>query len=258
MGGGRLWDLGFGASLGVRHWAFGPRRLAGAFTLIEVLLALAICAVVLVAINAVFVTAVRLRDKTSSTVDQALPVNLTLDTLRRDLKGVVGPHGFLAGDFKCDAQSMGASMGLMASAGGGLDFFASTGVISDNAPWGDIEEVYYQLMPAGDRNKALGLDLVRCVNRNLLATATQSPDIQLLMSDVERVDFECYDGYQWRNSWDTSAGDTNLPTAVRIRIQPAIDPNGAAGRPSPLELVVPLVTQTRSTNSVQTTTGGSP
>ena len=36
-----------------------------AFTLVEVLLALAICSIVLVAINAVFATAVRLRDKTT-------------------------------------------------------------------------------------------------------------------------------------------------------------------------------------------------
>ena len=39
-----------------------------AFTLIEMLLAVAICAIVLVAINGVFATAVRLRDKTTDAV----------------------------------------------------------------------------------------------------------------------------------------------------------------------------------------------
>ena len=66
-----------------------------AFTLIEVLLALAICAIVLVAINAVFVTAVRLRERTAANVDQSIPVNQALDILSRDLKGVAGPRGFL-------------------------------------------------------------------------------------------------------------------------------------------------------------------
>ena len=33
------------------------------------------------------------------------------------------------------------------------------------------------------------------------------------------LEFDCYDGSQWRNTWDTSAGDTNLPVAVRVRIQ---------------------------------------
>ena len=152
-----------------------PRTRPCAFTLVEVLLALAICAIVLVAINAVFATAVRLRDRTSANVDQSLPVNFAFEKIRGDLKSVVGPFGFLAGDFKCDAQTMGASMGLSASSGGGLDFFASSGVIGDEAPWGDIQEVYYQLMPATDRRKSLGLDFVRCVNRNLLATTTHNP-----------------------------------------------------------------------------------
>jgi len=71
-----------------------------AFTLIEMLLALAICAIVLVAINGVFATAVRLRDKTTNNVEESLPVNRALEALARDLKGAVGPGGFLAGDFK--------------------------------------------------------------------------------------------------------------------------------------------------------------
>src|SRR4051812_30120631 len=93
------------------------------FTLVEVLLAMAICAIVLVAINAVFATAVRLRDRTTAGVDEGLPVERTMELLRRDLKGAVGPRGFLAGDFKCGTQAVGASMGLSGEAGGaGLDF----------------------------------------------------------------------------------------------------------------------------------------
>ena len=193
-------------------------RRSSAFTLVEVLLALAICAIVLVAINAVFATAVRLRNRTSVGIDENLPVERTLEMLTHDLKGAVGPRGFLAADFKCGAQAMGASMGLSGEAGGsGLDFVASTGMISDTAPWGDLQEVLYELKTPTDRNQA-GMDLVRCVNRNLLAITTQTPDIQSLLSHVETVEFDCYDGSQWRNSWDTSNGDTNLPTAVRIRI----------------------------------------
>ena len=231
-------------------------RGARAFTLMEVLLALAICAVVLVAINAVFATAVRLRDATSSTVDEALPMAQAMEVLRRDLKCVAGPRGFLAGDFKCDAQSRGTSMGLGAS-GTGLDFFSTTGVISQGAPWGDVQEVMYQLMPAADKNQANGMDLVRYVNRNLLATTSQAPQPQVLLSDVQSVDFECYDGFEWRSSWDTSLTDTNLPAAVRITIHPAVGRDEVGIKPEPVELVVPLTTLTL-TNLAQsaTSTGG--
>jgi len=87
-------------------------------------------AIVLVAINGVFATAVRLRDKTSEAVEEALPVNRAMEMMVRDLKGTVGPGGFLAGDFRCGAQAMGATMGLSGEAGSaGLDFFTSTGAV---------------------------------------------------------------------------------------------------------------------------------
>jgi type II secretion system protein J len=229
-------------------------RAASAFTLIEVLLALAICAIVLVAINAVFATAVRLRDKTTAAVEEGLPVDRALETLRRDLKGTVGPGGFLAGDFKCGAQAMGTSMGLTGEAGGGgLDFFTSTGAIGDNNPWGDLQEVFYELKAPADRNQ-LGMDLVRCINRNLLATTTPTPETQTLLSHIETVQFECFDGAQWRPTWDTSAGDSNLPTGVRISIQMAAKPGEDASKFQPFQMLVPLVSQTLRTN--QTSLGG--
>jgi type II secretion system protein J len=239
---------------GLRPSDFGFRR-RRAFTLIEMLLAVAICAIVLVAINGVFATAVRLRDKTSDTVEEALPINRALDIMYRDLKGAVGPGGILAGDFKCGAQAMGATMGLSGEAGNaGLDFFTSTSVIGDQTPWGDLQEVFYELKTPTDRTQA-GMDLVRCVDRNVLATATQTPEIQRLMGNVQNLQLDCYDGTQWQTAWDTSAGNTNLPVAVRIRIQLVPKPGEAAGSLQPFETIVPLVTQTL-TNSTPVTTGG--
>jgi type II secretion system protein J len=247
LAGLRISDFGFVSDF--RH----PTHRA--FTLIEVLLALGICAIVLVAMNAVFATAVRLRDKTTARVDEGLPINRALDLLRADLKGAVGPGGFMAGDFKCSAQTMGASMGLTGEAGGsGVDFITSTGILRDDAPWGDLQEVFYELKTPADRSQGPGMSLVRCVNRNLLAATTQTPEVESLMDNIESVQFDCFDGTQWRNTWDTSSGDTNLPVAVRIRVQMAAKPGEDAGKLKPLEMLVPLVTETRSlTNS---TAGG--
>src|ERR1017187_66975 len=210
------------------------------------LLAVAICAIVLVAINGVFATAVRLRDKTSDAIEESLPLNRASEMMQRDLKGTVGPGGYLAGDFKCGAQAMGAAMGLSGEAGSaGLDFCTSTGAISDKAAWGDIQEVFYELKAPTDRNET-GMDLVRCINRNLLATTTQTPEIQWLMGKVQTLQFDCYDGTQWRNTWDTSSGDTNLPVAVRIRIQLVAKPSEGTVNPTPLEMLVPIISQTRT------------
>ena len=224
-----------------------------AFTLIEMLLALAICAIVLVAINGVFVAAVRLRDRTSDAIEESLPINRALDIMQRDLKGTVGPGGTLAGDFRCGSQAMGATMGLSGEAGNaGLDFFTTTSAISDKAPWGDIQEVFYELKAPADRNQ-VGMDLVRCVDRNILATTTQPPEIQWLMGNVQTLQFDCYDGTQWQTTWDTSTGNTNLPVAVRIRIQLVAKQGEAARNQQPIEAMVMLVTQSRTNQTAAAT-----
>ena len=57
-----------------------------AFTLIEMVLAIGVAAIVLVAINAVLFAALRLRDATNGVVDAAAPVDQTVTFLRRDLE----------------------------------------------------------------------------------------------------------------------------------------------------------------------------
>jgi len=140
---------------------------------------------------------------------------------------------------------------------GGLDFFASTAVISDNEPWPDIQEINYQLAEPLDRDKALGKDLVRSVNRNSLAYSTQSPDTQRLVGNIEKLEFFFYDGAQWRDIWDTTGGDASLPQAVRVRIYPAVEARLASQRLEPVELIVQIQAQSISTNSTQTAQTGS-
>jgi len=58
-----------------------------------------------------------------------------------------------------------------------------------------------------------GRDLVRSVIRNVLAPTPPEADEQWLMGNVQSMQFSSYDGANWRDSWDTSMGDTNLPAA---------------------------------------------
>ena len=111
-------------------------------------------------------------------------------------------------------------------------------------------------MPASDKTRN-GMDLVRYVNRNLLSTVSTTPEPQVLLSDLDSVDFECYDGFEWR-TWDTSLTDTNLPAAVRITLHPALARGETGTKPEPTELIVPLTTLTLTnlTQSSSSTTGG--
>ena len=216
------------------------RITSGGFTLIEVLLAVGIFAIVLFAINTVFFSALKLERATSRAVDARAPLNQAFAMLRQDLQGAVQPmtnSTLLPRNF----TTGGRSGGLGSSQAGSLEFYTTTGVTRDDAPWGDLQKVRYELVASADRATATGQNLVRVITRNVLATTTAEEDEQLLMSDVESVEFLCYNGADWRNTWDTSAGDVGLPQAVRVCVQLATENQTKLSR-QPLELLVPIST----------------
>jgi type II secretion system protein J len=214
----------------------------------EVILAIAVCAAVLVAINAILFSALKLRAHTAGALDESLPLERALNLLRRDLKNAVPPSGVLAGPLQSGGISGGMGIGLTDNSG--IQIYTTTGLLTADAPWGDIQKVTYQLQSPAN-TAAVGKDLVRSVTRNLLPTTTEESDDQWVASGIETLQFRYFDGASWVDSWDAST-QTNLPIAVRVSIQLAS--SSGTANPQPLELVVPLVTQMR-TNAVVNTGG---
>jgi type II secretion system protein J len=217
-----------------------------AFTLIEMILAIGVAAIVLVAINAVLFTALHLREVTSAAVDAATPLDQATTFLRRDLQCAVTPKpsGVLSGDFKIgNVNSAGITEPVAA------EIFTATGALSASSPWADIQRVTYELKNSTGSSGTR--DLYRSVTRNLLTTS--SPDVadQLMLSGVVSVKFSGYDGARWLDAWDTTdttTMNTNLPLAVRVEIQMAGNNNANA---EPIQIVVPVDSVMR-TNMVLT------
>jgi type II secretion system protein J len=224
-----------------------------AFTLIEMVLAIGVAAIVLITVNTVLFAALRLRDATADAVDAAAPVDQAVTFIRRDLQCVVTPTNgttkVLSGDFRVgNVTSPGVPEPVA------IEMFTATGALSVSAPWADIQRVTYELKQPTDRN-AVGKNLVRSVVRNLLTMTTPDVEDQLMLSGVQNIKFTCFDGTQWQETWDTTGVTstyTNLPLAVRVDIQMS----GGGANAQPIEMVVPIDAQTR-TNAVLTTTGGS-
>jgi len=223
---------------------------AAAFTLIEMILAIGVASIVLIAANAAFFTALHLRDATADAVDAASPIDQSLTLLRRDLQCAVTPKasGVLSGDFKIgNVTSTGISEPVAA------EIYTATGALSENAPWGDIQRVTYELK--NSTSGVNGRDLYRSVTRNLLTETTPDVEDQLMIRGVDSVRFSAYDGSQWNDSWDTTdatSANTNLPVAVRVDIQLT-----SSGKNSlPIEILVPIDSQSR-TNSTSTVGAGS-
>ena len=225
---------------------------ARGFTLIEMILAIGVAAIVLVAVNAVLFTALHLREATTNVVDAATPLDATMTFLRRDLQCCVTPTNgtskVLSGAFKAGMIN---SPGVAEPVA--VEMCTATGALNATTPWADIQRVTYELKTATDASGRR--DLYRSITRNLLAlSATPEVQDQLMLSGVASVKFSCYDGSSWQDTWDTSDANTintNLPLAVKVEIQMAGDNKNVT---DPIQLIVPIDAVAR-TNMVLSATG---
>jgi hypothetical protein len=207
---------------------------------------LAISAIVLAAIGGVFYSVLRLRERTSSALDRSAMLQQALGIIRRDIQGTVAPGGEMAGYFQAPAAGGGMS------GNSSIRFRTTCGSINGNAAWGDLMEVMYDLRAPLQLNRGPGNDLVRTISHNLLGTMGQDVEEQRILNNVQSAQFACYDGVQWLDTWDTSSANTNLPTALRFRLQMAAGSSSDNRDQQQIEMVFPLVSQSR-TNQTQTT-----
>jgi type II secretion system protein J len=226
-----------------------------------VLLAVLVVAIVLAAMHTVFFSAFKLRQRTTDAIERSLPLQQTLSIIKRDLANLVPPGGPLSGALQSTptitTNASGVSIsGLLGRQNGPL-FYTAVGIVDDNAPWGEIERVSYQL--ATPTNNAPGLDLFRSVARNLLPVAQDQTEDQFLMSGVEAIRFQYYNGVSWQDTWDSTAVDTvtgltnNLPAAIKVQLQ-LYSESQSLGTPAPVEFVVPIAVMAR-TNGAAITEG---
>lgn len=222
-----------------------------AFTLLEILIAIAAFAIVLAAINSVFYSGLKLRNRAAASLEKSLPLTQALTVLKRDLANLAVPGGTLSGELQTSLISGSASLTGGASDSStpvSPDFHTLSGLVDADAPWPSLQRVSYRLADATN-TAALGKDLFRAVTRNLLPSAVEDPpQEQLLLQGVEDVLFFYHDGTDWLESWDSTADETRkLPRAIKVQLVMATADR--ASQSSPIELIVPIVVEA-STNSV--------
>ncbi len=221
------------------------------FTLMEMLLALAVFAILMAAIGGVYFGAFKLRNRVTTHLEASLPLQHTVAVIKRDLNGVLLPGGTFGGPFQSTPTNTmtteSAALGLRASP----DIFTSTGQIDERSPYSAVQKVAYYL--AAPTNSSRGSDLMRGVTRDLLPINPVEPEAQFLMGGVEDLVLDFYDGAPWQPTWDSTTA-TNLPLAIRVQINLAPEEDGPQDL-APVEFIVPVMVQAR-TNSVAAATGG--
>jgi type II secretion system protein J len=258
-----------------------PRHIlhsSGGFTLIEIVLATAVSAIVLLAIQTVFFGALRLSTTTQNRTDRELEVHRALDLVQRDLAGLMVPSAtLLTGMLQTNADATTAT-----SASGervSPDFYTTSGKIDGWNPFSEAQAVAYYLAPATDGSNAK--NLVRTVTRNLLpvqnTTTDDDDDSRVVLTGVTSAVFEFYDGTAWTDYWDSTTSNTTtvststttttsaagaaaLPTAIRFSVG-LVASDGNQTNQAPIEIVVPVFVMSATAASAASTaasTGGMP
>jgi len=216
-----------------------------AFTLLELLVATAVSAIVLLVINATFFGALRLHNTTHDHIDRDLVLQRTLGIVRSDFAGLMLPGGAMSGQF----QTMATDSVIPDVPGDRLspDLHTTTGTVDGWNPFSEVQIVSYYLAPEtdGSSNKSL----VRVVARNVLPVQESPTDQQVLLHGINSASLQYFDGTEWTDAWD-SATSATLPTAIKLQL--VIAPLDASQPlPAPVELVVavPVVTKTSVTQA---------
>ena len=234
-----------------------PNHSRRAFTLLEVLIALFILAMVMAVVHSVFYGALQLRNKTDQAFDDAIPLQHALAMIKRDMANLTVPGGTLTGTFQTTATTGSTTSSSHNGQQAGPSFYTASGVASDSSTWAEIQKVAYYLTPA--TNGGNGMELIRSVTRNLLPVMQDEYSDQHLLGGVDNLKFQYYNGSAWVDTWDstttsTTSNTTNtLPQGIRVQLTLAVEAGKSA--PAPIELVVPIAVQP-STNTTSTTTGG--
>lgn len=217
---------------------FNPHRSRGGFTLLELLVATAVGAIVLLVIQTTFFGALRLHNTTHARIDDDLSVQRALGIVRRDFAGLMLPGGVLSGQLQTENFSSLTrdSYGERVSP----DLFTNSGKIDGWNPFSEVQMVAYYLAPAADGGG--GKDLVRVLTRNLLPVQETSAEDRALLAGVASASVSFFDGTGWVDTWDSTATST-LPRALKLSL--VMMPHDASQSPAaPIELVVPVMVTT--------------
>jgi type II secretion system protein J len=216
------------------------------FTLLELLLATAIGAIVLLVVNATFFAALRLHNTTHEKIDQDLMLQRTLTIVRKDLAGIMLPANPQATTYTLSGQlvSDSVSTNSMDNVGERIspDITTTSGKIDGWTPFSELQTVSYYLTAAADGGP--GKDLVRVINRNLLAATDSITENQTLLPGVLSAAVAFLDGDYWADTWDSTTTST-LPTAIKFSLVLAARGNaGNRADSGPIEIIVPVVVST--------------
>ncbi len=187
----------------------GRRQFRGGFTLLELLVAMSIMAVITASLYSTLSLAFKMKDSIREKLGPLARANAVLDMMRSDLNCCVDPEMELAGAFIGEQASVNDNDRLV--------FYSSNNSSLrelENAAC-DIYQVEYSLEQYDQWN---GYSLVKRTAVNLLSSSEPESKDNILCRGVYGLRFSYYDGASWQASWDSETADSPLPKLLKVTI----------------------------------------
>lgn len=197
------------------------------FTLLELLLAMALTVLIAGAIGTTVYTAFHAKARAEAVVDSTRAQDAAVAQVTKDIEQAL-PENAVAQSVSTAVNStsvattttltlVGADTNGSALVGANntLTFYA-TGESSRQAVQGGVRMITYSLATP---NGATAPALVRQVTTNLLATNQVQTEPEVVCPNVAALTFKYYDGSTWYDSWDTANYYNALPVAIEVQFE---------------------------------------
>jgi len=206
-----------------------PRRIRArrGFTLLELILAMSLAAMLSVTMYASMTIAYRARRTAEAAVQPIRAATMAIDLVGQDLQSVLPPNGILRGPFVGTQQA-----GNGATRADIVDFYC----LGEDAPPAEQTNPLDQGMRQVELAVRTDVDppvLVRRVTRNLLSTNQVAPDEEVLCRGVRSLTLRYSDGTAWYDAWDSTKVEDTLPVAIEMTLEVQKDPSRPVAQAAP-------------------------
>lgn len=222
-------------------------RTIKAFTLLEVLVATVMIAVLAVSLYTMLHTGIQIQRSATGSLAQTRKVGLLMEILRQDVASILPPGGVLKGPF--------TGQSLVDGINDAMTFYNTAQAVPD-PNWkgnileltGDVQKVEIYCQPADEGKSQV---LVRRVTRNLLSPTMVEQQPEVLCRGIASFNLRYFDGTAWQNIWDSTVQNNNLPAAIEVSLQLADKSDrGAAHGPRITGVLLPMCGQKLSTQTI--------
>lgn len=190
-------------------------RLRGGFTLLELIVAMAMIAIVAASLYAALAIAFKARRSARAQTEVVGSAMIALDVVEQEFRSAVPPEGTLTAPFVGSMQRIGlgsiatVSFCTMGRDPVAIDESGNVNPFFDSPRWVELSAV-----STGD-----DLTLIRRIQRNLLTESAFEVEEEPLITGLASFEVRYFDGYEWLEEWDSELQGGVMPQAVKISLE---------------------------------------